>query len=922
MLRFYTLGSFELLEGDPPAVRLVPAQPKRLVLLAYLALAAPRGFHRRDTLLALFWPELPQEEARRALRQALHHLRRALGEGAIETRADDQVRLADQAVWCDALAFERGAAEGRVEEAIALYRNEFLRGVHVPEAAPELEEWVDQTRARLRQVAVRAARELSERAERAGDLDRAVDAARLAHSLSPDDETGLRQLLQLLERTGDRAQALLVYDRFAKRLHSEYQAAPSPEIAAYARELRAPVVPLPPTTAPVATEEARSPAEPRPRPRRRGWLLVAFAATVLAVAGALILRAGGPPDPPSLLSAGQLERRDRVIVADFENHTRDSLLAPVVTTAVRIELAQSPLIRVMSPSSVQGIRRLMRDVDPGTPVTEAVAHEVAAREGVKIVVEGDVSGVGSGWVISAQLVAAGSGEPLATVREVADDSTRLLESIDRVARALRRRLGESAQAIRAEPPLSRVTTASLDALRRFTEAQYALDVSGDRPRARRLLEDAVALDSSFAMAWRALSILYTSLGPAASMVDAATRAYRHRDRLPGREGHLVTAVYHDVVTRDYRQALAAYDAQLAATPDDATVLGAAGFMHFRLREFEEAERLYRRSMEADSGKSAVYFGLIESRINLGRTEGAREALAAFRSRFPENHFAEWEEIYLAAAAADFERAGRYARRLLAAAPDDADHRGEATHTLANLALLHGRADESARLRRSAMRIYEQNGDIGGYFGEALALATAEIRLRHRPERARRILSEALGRHPLDSLAPVDRPYVELGILQAELGDLAGASAMLASFERHGLARGRLGDGKWRRLRGSILLARGRYLEAQAELRRADEQEECALCALYPLARSYDLAGRGDSAIAVYERYLHTPWMKRLEHDALSLGPVCLRLEELYEERSNPAEAALMRRRVSELWREGDAEFRQAVVRGRERTGVE
>src|ERR687891_2908960 len=95
MLRFHTLGSFELLEGQPPAVRLIPTQPKRLALLAYLALAHPRGFHRRDTLLALFWPELSGEEGRRALRQALHHLRRAVGQEAIETRADDQVRFRD-----------------------------------------------------------------------------------------------------------------------------------------------------------------------------------------------------------------------------------------------------------------------------------------------------------------------------------------------------------------------------------------------------------------------------------------------------------------------------------------------------------------------------------------------------------------------------------------------------------------------------------------------------------------------------------------------------------------------------------------------------------------------------------------------------------------------------------------------------------
>src|SRR5262245_12921902 len=39
-------------------------QPKRLALLAYLAIARPRGAHRRDALVAIFWPELDQHGAR------------------------------------------------------------------------------------------------------------------------------------------------------------------------------------------------------------------------------------------------------------------------------------------------------------------------------------------------------------------------------------------------------------------------------------------------------------------------------------------------------------------------------------------------------------------------------------------------------------------------------------------------------------------------------------------------------------------------------------------------------------------------------------------------------------------------------------------------------------------------------------------
>lgn len=932
MHRFYTLGAFELLEGEPPSVRLVPTQSKRLALLAFLALALPRGFHRRDTLLALFWPELSDEDARRALRQALHHLRRAAGPDAIETRPDDQVRLREGTLWCDALAFEEACAGGRPGEALALYRNTFLAGVHVPEVSAELEHWIEQTRARLHQAAGRAAAALSLQAEQAGDLGRAVEAARAALDLHPDDEACARRLMQLLDRCADRTRALQVYDRLARRLASEYQSAPSAETTALARSLReVPVAgplpepapapaPSPPSVPPPSAAAPPSAELPRGVSRlRRATIFVG--AMVLLAAATLAVRAWRPP-APTLLSTGHVAPRDRVIVADFQSGGRDSLLADAVTAAIRLELSQSPVIRVLSPAAVQSARRRMQSPEPQEPLSDSLARLIAVREGLRLVVQGGIAGVGREWLISAQIVDAVSGEPLATVRETAADSSHLFETIDRIARALRERIGESSRALRASPPLRQLTTGSLQALQRWSEAQTAQNVEGNRPKARRLFEEAVALDTSFALAWRALSALYGSLGPPWAMVDAATRAYRHRGRLTDRERHLVDAEYHMVVTQDFAKAFAAFDSQLVVTPDDAGLLGASAYLHFRLREFDKAERQYRHAMALDSSVTPLYFGLIESQINLGRLTPARAVLGAFREHFPDNRFDEWEEIYLAAAAGAYDSVATHARRLLAAAPDDADHRGEAIRTLANLALLHGRLTESARLRRQAMRVYEANGDLAGYWLEVATLATGAVRLARRPDEARRIVADALRRHPLDSLPAGARPYVQLGVLYAGIGDLGRAAEMQAALERQGLARGRFAGAQWRRLRGSILLARRRYLEAQAELRLAAEREECALCSLPALARSYDLAGQADSAVAVYERYLSTPWMKRLELDATELGSVCLRLGELYEERGDRPGAAAMYRRVAALWRDGEGELGRAAARAGEQARLE
>ena len=74
MIELHTLGALDLRAVDGQEVRAVLQQPKRLALLAYLAADAPRRFHRRDSLLALFWPDLDQGHARAALRRALHFL--------------------------------------------------------------------------------------------------------------------------------------------------------------------------------------------------------------------------------------------------------------------------------------------------------------------------------------------------------------------------------------------------------------------------------------------------------------------------------------------------------------------------------------------------------------------------------------------------------------------------------------------------------------------------------------------------------------------------------------------------------------------------------------------------------------------------------------------------------------------------------
>src|SRR5690349_12722281 len=133
------LGQADLRDAAGNSVGAVLAQPKRFALLAYLVLASPRGFHRRDLLLSLFWPEMPEARARNALRQALFHLRELLPD-VILSRPDGSIGVDRDRIDCDVIDFERNAAA---------YPGDLLPVFSIGDAEP-FNEWLDGYRAALR----------------------------------------------------------------------------------------------------------------------------------------------------------------------------------------------------------------------------------------------------------------------------------------------------------------------------------------------------------------------------------------------------------------------------------------------------------------------------------------------------------------------------------------------------------------------------------------------------------------------------------------------------------------------------------------------------------------------------------------------------------------------------------------------------
>jgi hypothetical protein len=171
------LGQADLRDSGGKAIEALLAQPKRLALLAYLTLASPHGFHRRDLLLSLFWPDLPEARARNALRQALFQLREWLPD-VVLSRADGSLGIDRTHLSCDAIDFETACGSRDAATASALYVGDVLPAFSIGDADP-FNEWLEGYRVALRQRhdSLSTPLETSARAERSDSRSRDITVA-------------------------------------------------------------------------------------------------------------------------------------------------------------------------------------------------------------------------------------------------------------------------------------------------------------------------------------------------------------------------------------------------------------------------------------------------------------------------------------------------------------------------------------------------------------------------------------------------------------------------------------------------------------------------------------------------------------------------------------------------------------------------
>jgi tetratricopeptide (TPR) repeat protein len=645
--------------------------------------------------------------------------------------------------------------------------------------------------------------------------------------------------------------------------------------------------------------------------------LLAFALLGVTVTGYTVMRVLGIGPVASLVAAGTLDPQERIILADFESHAGDSALAVVVTEAFRIDLTQSPLVRIAEPQYVSRVLGRMEKA-PDSQLDLELAREVAVREGLKAVIAGDIGTAGTSYVLTVQLVSADTGEPLASFRETAKDAESVVEAIDRLSKKLREKIGESLKEIRRNEPLAKVTTASLEALQKYSLARRAIWVEGDQAKAKALLDEAIAADSTFGSAHTLLGVILSNSFEERERATALlTRAFELRDEMTERERYMASGLYYDYVEGDRERAITAYRTLLDAFPHDAPAMNNLGGLYYDMRDWEQATELYRRAIETDSGTIVPYGNTIQTQVALGRFDEAKVTADRMAEKFPGHPWIDSYGANLALVVGDTSAARAHADSLMERWKQSPFWLAGANNWLANLSRLGGKLSDSERHVRSAVASDEGRDADAEALGAALQLAWHELWFRNGPTAAMRRVDELLERYPLDSIAPLDRPYTMLATLLAAAGEARRASTFITEFEttvNPELRRTMEGDYRW--ALGWIALTEGRHSDAIGEFRRQDEVNSCPICSLPNLALAYNMAGEPDSAIAVYERYVATPWLWRLFNDSWAIGRAYEQLAVLYEGRRETDKAIYYHGKLVGLWQDADSELQPRVESAR------
>jgi tetratricopeptide (TPR) repeat protein len=647
----------------------------------------------------------------------------------------------------------------------------------------------------------------------------------------------------------------------------------------------------------------------------------ALGLVAVAVAAYFFMWSSGIGPVGNLVAQGVFEEGELIVLADFADAT-DSGMGNVVTEALRVDLQESSIIQLAAPTYIStGMARM--GLPPDAPFTANTARELALRDGLKAVLHGEVAPVGSGYLLTASVVATETGQVLRAFRVPVASDDQLLGGIDRLSREIREKSGESLRSIRQGVGLAQATTASLDALRLYTEAVRTFD-EGRQLEALPLLEEAVELDPEFAMAWRKIAVILSNEGlDPERMRHASRQAHQLRRRLTDREAGLAEAWYQSMVEDNAEASIDAYRRLLDRYPDDPTALNNIAIDFLGLGRWEDSEDPLRRVASSPTPSANSLANFIQVLWNVGKRDEAWSWQDSLGAKYPDGLPARWTRAAMLAGEGRWLEAHEAAEGIWRDAPPGGTSQMWSLTQMAGSDLARGRWTEAMEHLAAARRGAVEAMTWERYWQDSAPVEFhASLALRG-PAAARETLSLLIRDVPFDSLGNRSPNRAQAGDYFA----LAGASERAREFHsawENAFApeeRGRAFRFRMETFRALEAWGRGDWDVAAAAFQRMYRElrpcgSNCILNAEWGIA--LEESGRSDEALEKYRWHLADAQLTLHATRAMWTPVVLERMARIHASRGETAEARAANERILDQFGEGEGPFVPFVERARER----
>ena len=315
--------------------------------------------------------------------------------------------------------------------------------------------------------------------------------------------------------------------------------------------------------------------------------------------------------------SAKLSEKDTVVLADFENKTKDPVFDDTLRQALTVKLEQSPFLNILSERKAEQTLRMM-GLPADQPITSDVARELCQRVGSKATLAGSIVNVGGEYVVGLTATNCATGDSLATEQARASRKLDVLKALDKAASQLRDKLGESLVSIQKfDTPLEETTTSSLEALKAYSLGTKTHREKGDTA-AVPFFQHAIQLDPNFAMAYRALSGAYSGLGESEHATESAQKAYELREHVTERERLNIESNYYLIATGDLVKAAQVYELYVQTYPRDSRARSNLGYADWSLGRYDKALTEYREALRLDPDNVRNYTNVAGALINMNR----------------------------------------------------------------------------------------------------------------------------------------------------------------------------------------------------------------------------------------------------------------------------------------------------------------